>query len=512
MHLLTLLSFSLWPFLNFVYKNISSTRDFFAEFVFCFAIFIISTVTFMVAKRILKSQPPERLAAAFSLSILAFFSFKLVHDGMKLIGLNTSVTITWLGLSSILIVVAWKCIYNKARFKILTVFGGSIFLSSLAFASFQFISEARIELPTNGAETVQPKVSAFEMPQIPISSPNVYYILVDGYARSDTLTKYTGFDNLKFSNFLRERHFKIIPQAHANYFTTAPSVSSLFKMDYNVLDGIRGDYIREYKEWFRKGDNSVFRTFQKLNYRIFVTGQEYYCSDKVNLCIRNESLFSRGTWSFFWNTPAPALLHWVAKDWYRSLAQYSSIVLDGEVISATNKSRNLSKRPFFLFVHLFEVHDTTFDETCKRREIVAQNELRVLDQIDRMNKSTKKYVGSVKCMNRKLETFINQLKDTDPNAIIVIGADHGTSFSNRSGGYKIVTDELIRERLAMFNAWHLPEACRNHLPDNLSFVNHFRIIFSCITGENPNLLKNRYFSGWKIQDPREVSAPSLGLP
>ncbi len=61
-------------------------------------------------------------------------------------------------------------------------------------------------------------------------TPNVFYIILDGYARADTLQRVCHCDNSDFLNFLRSRGFYVADEACANYPMTFMSVASSLNM------------------------------------------------------------------------------------------------------------------------------------------------------------------------------------------------------------------------------------------------------------------------------------------
>ncbi len=73
----------------------------------------------------------------------------------------------------------------------------------------------------------------------PATTPDIYFIVLDGYARADVLARYYDFQNTEFLDGLRARGFQVAEQSAANYNWTFLSLSSTLNMDYleNVLAG-----------------------------------------------------------------------------------------------------------------------------------------------------------------------------------------------------------------------------------------------------------------------------------
>ncbi|HOJ32045.1 MAG TPA: hypothetical protein PKY35_13865 [Candidatus Hydrogenedentes bacterium] len=62
--------------------------------------------------------------------------------------------------------------------------------------------------------------------------PDIYFIVLDAYARADMLEQYYGINNEPFLNALRERGFFIANQSHTIYTDTILSLPACLNMDY----------------------------------------------------------------------------------------------------------------------------------------------------------------------------------------------------------------------------------------------------------------------------------------
>ena len=62
--------------------------------------------------------------------------------------------------------------------------------------------------------------------------PDIYYIILDGYAREDTLRDLYDFDNTDFINSLNALGFVVANKSISNYATTELSIASTLNMQY----------------------------------------------------------------------------------------------------------------------------------------------------------------------------------------------------------------------------------------------------------------------------------------
>ncbi len=88
----------------------------------------------------------------------------------------------------------------------------------------QRVEALRQELPLSASDLTA-QASAQDEPH-----PDIYYVVLDGYARQDVLQELYGFDNSPFIDDLRQLGFYVPGQAQANYHETAYSIASSLNM------------------------------------------------------------------------------------------------------------------------------------------------------------------------------------------------------------------------------------------------------------------------------------------
>ena len=71
--------------------------------------------------------------------------------------------------------------------------------------------------------------------------PDIYYIILDGYGRSDVLKNEYGYDNSDFLNSLRDLGFYIAGCSQSNYAQTQMSLASSMNFDY--LDALSDRFV-----------------------------------------------------------------------------------------------------------------------------------------------------------------------------------------------------------------------------------------------------------------------------
>jgi len=107
--------------------------------------------------------------------------------------------------------------------------------------------------------------------EIPLSGeavrrPNVYFILLDAYARADQLKSVFGFDNSPFLKALEDQDFFVANGSFASYPRTTYSVTSTFRMAY--ASGFEPNI------WETRFSSATFRNFRQLGYRLMFMPQQ----------------------------------------------------------------------------------------------------------------------------------------------------------------------------------------------------------------------------------------------
>ena len=80
-----------------------------------------------------------------------------------------------------------------------------------------------------------------------INKPDIYFIVLDGYARADVLSSLYNFDNSGFINFLTDKGFYVAKNSRSNYHRTQLSLASAINSEYldylrNAPNSINGYY------------------------------------------------------------------------------------------------------------------------------------------------------------------------------------------------------------------------------------------------------------------------------
>ena len=123
--------------------------------------------------------------------------------------------------------------------------------------------------------------------------PDVYYLILDEYARNDALLEYHDFDNSEFKIFLEGKGFHVADDSFTNYPMSIQAIPTVMNMNYiNFLADEIGSDVRNFEPLIGKdfglySNNMVIKNFKDMNYKIItfntfsLTHYENKLSDKI---------------------------------------------------------------------------------------------------------------------------------------------------------------------------------------------------------------------------------------
>ena len=424
----------------------------------------------------------DRIAAGIttSLILILFFSYGHLYTYLE--------TTNPLGLSlgrhrylALLIVILtiilfYAIIRNKHRLGSLNSILNWVAVIALAIP---LLSVARYELQSGDtlARAGEKTVSTFEL-SAPVDgiSPDVYYIIVDAYARDDTLLEDHQLDNTRFLNRLEEMGFYIGYCSQSNYSQTQLSLSSSLNMDY----------LQELGEQFSPENTSrvelqeliqhslVRKAFEELGYQTvaFETGFKYTQWEDADQYLSPSSgklkdmQLSGGLNDFevmLIQTSAGIIIADAAKvlpEFLQTELDNPRLIHRQRILYVLDQLSQLPEipGPKFVFAHLVIPHPPYV--------FGPQGEFTNYDLDANVG-----YPDQIQFLNEQLISVIEQLiaKSESP-PIIILQADHGAIHSPPS------------KRLNILNVYYFPGGSQPSFYDRISPVNSFRLLLNTYFG------------------------------
>lgn len=287
------------------------------------------------------------------------------------------------------------------------------------------------------------------------SKPNIYYIQPDGYTSFRNLreNKHYDFDNSQYEAFLKDNGFTLYDDYRSNYYSTLLSNSATFAMRHHFIQADVDMYgARE----VIAGDNPVLRILKNNGYKTsFITENPYVVMSRPRLGYD------------FCNISYDEIPYF--GDGFIAVKKDVSTDLKKQMESATGSGN-------FYFIESFNPsHITTFKANSRAE---AERD---------------KYIARLKQANKWLQGLISHITGKDPNALIIIGADHGgfAGFDYTLQIYDPTSDEsLVHSAYGSQLAIRWNDPASSQYDDNLkSGINLFRTVFSFLS-KDARYLKN----------------------
>ena len=344
--------------------------------------------------------------------------------------------------------------------------------------------------------------------------PDIYWIILDGYARGDILQTRFNYDNNGFLDQLRHCGFFVADQSHSNYCYTHLSLSATLNGEY-LQDLVPADvgmkapqehslrfmYFVDVLNAYYIRTNRTRQFLEDLGYQWQTTETGYAVTRPQGVAMSEvvvgtmtqfERLLLRTTVfePAISNSPLPAIWELVAK--------YDIVKYELEKLT---RLPDLSG-PIFAQYHIMCPH-TPFCFDAQGNGIAphplygsssATEELRAMPGYDEYYRQH--YPQNVAGLNiHAIQAIRSLIEQTQGKAVIIVQADHG---SNMGLDVFNVSQTDIPERFGILNAIYLPpQYSRQELDPSMSSVNTFRVILSTVFGADLPKLPDRawYSSG-----------------
>ena len=352
----------------------------------------------------------------------------------------------------------------------------------VAMIAIQAIAQARTSRGNAVEPTAAPAATGVEA----AAGPDIYFILLDGYARADILDRYYGYDNAPFLDGLRSRGFQVSDASRSNFYWTFLSVGSALNLDY--VQNLVGDRLdpegRDRTEIYRLlRDNRASHFLRERGYR-YVALQSTWGGTASNPYADTFLPCSSGAFgSEYLRAVADA-------SWLRALSSQASVDIASCHLRNFETLESLAKSPGpkFVFAHFVPPHHPyLFD-----REGNVLRRATISDQFEfqkRLWEERDAYADQLHFVSTRVAAVVDRLIADSPRPpVILLVSDHGPNL--RKGMY---APEQRHVRLSNLTAMYLPGAPAGYLPADATPVNHLRRVFNLYFDAGLPMLPDRYF-------------------
>ncbi len=286
-------------------------------------------------------------------------------------------------------------------------------------------------------------------------TPNIYYMQPDGYVNFSELEKgFYNLDNSVFESYLVENKFKNYPDFRSNYLTTLTSNSATFMMkhhyynngkDYSEMLNARKNIISE---------NAVLSVFKNNGYKThFITEHPYLMVNRPKIG------FSYTNFTYH-DIPYITTGFNVEREIYPDLER---------AIASKSEEGN------FFFIEFFEPSHVSSTKSASKGKSIERE----------------RWLEKREVANTKIIKMVDLIVEKDPDALIMIMADHGgfVGLDYTEEISKQTSDrDVIYSAFGSMLSIRWPNAEVPIMDSNLkSCVNVFRVLFSYLSNDQKYL-------------------------
>lgn len=445
---------------------------------------IISVIGMAILYGLILIIVRDRHRAGWIASALAVIFFSYGHIATALSDQQIAVTPSALVITSALIALLSTIALSRIKHPERSTSPLNVIaLILIAFPIYQIISA---DVQRAWARSARQQTAAKALsPDAP--RPDIYYIIMDSYGRSDLLREAYAYDNSAFIGKLESLGFVIAQCSQSNYQRTEVSLGSILNLDYlQTLDpSFEGaDNMPSYLLWEKLKHNEVRRTLEDAGYVTitYATGFDWLEIRDADYYIQPSAVGSQVTpfEALFLRT---TLLREAEAQGWIDLAQDEAAQARARTLTTLNSIDQVLQieSPKFVYMHLVSPHPpfvfnsdgSPFDD--KR----LQNENGKYTSAN----YKKGYVAQAQFVTAQVVNVIEKIlaASSEPPVIIVQG-DHAPWIQSEKRKFEIL------------NAFYIP-GHESLIYPSISSVNTFRVIFNAYFGAEYPLLEDRsYYS------------------
>ena len=436
-----------------------------------------------------------------SLLLLVFYSYGHVSELIdKLLFIKVPGTSVVIGPDKILLPLAvvgliWVFIKTWKSKSSWAKFGSVLNIVGVVLVGMQIASVWGREVKISGLANESKTMVAGE--ETGLVDPDIYYIVLDSYAREDKLEEIFGWDNGEFVEGVEDLGFEVADRATSNYAHTFLSLPSTLNMEYvDFLADELGAESYDLRPAFELlHENKVIEFLSQRGYEVINFASGWGPTD--NLRSADVNYRNGETFEIFGRSLALNEFYLV----FLQTTAVSPFVQD----ALAGQSRDnvlytfdkLSELPFrrgkkLVIAHLNVPHPPyLFDEFGNAKEEVE------LELSGDVYSDKDGYLGQLKFVSKRtLDLMEKLIVRSDIPPVIILQSDHGsaTLLGHPGDWERPYRDEEIEERMSILYAIYADKLQGQIEPDETP-VNVFRMIFSNYFGADLDKLpRKNYFT------------------
>lgn len=504
---------AIFPLLSFYYKNIAELSLKFLIKPFFYSMVATLFLTILI---LILTKNKNKAALVASLATLVFFSYGRLSNSLTsklFIQLPNKIVLgpDKILLPIITVLFVFICFKIFKSTKTLNQIIGFLTVFLLVLVGYLTLAIAKNESQKKENLVVRQTSLQTGNQNSEITRPDIYYIVLDGYAREDILRDIYHYDNSGFIENLRKLGFYVADKARPNYIHTYLSLPSTLNMRY--LDELPQKYGEKPTDGSaaRKltSDNEVTRKLKDYGYTVINfastwegTNESYqaditYKGDEYFKILGKNVPLDETSITFLQTTLLSPLIKEVWGD-----------ALRARTLSTFQKLPTVPfqpEEPKFIVVHIIGPHPP-YVFTAEGNPIPGAE----FEFADEGIEKRPKYLGQLTFISNEVLPMVQKIIENSKNRpIIILQADHGPAsiFGKREDWLKNYSEEGVKERSSILYAVYFPDQNYQQFYNTITPVNTFRIVFDRYFNEGLELLpdKTYYTSYEKIYGYKDIT-------
>ena len=325
----------------------------------------------------------------------------------------------------------------------------------------------------------------------PETLPDVYIIILDAYLRSDVLKTTFNLDNGAFIETLTKMGFYVPSCSMSNYAYTPLSMASFLNMEY--VQNLSSDFVPPNTDrtllFELINHNTVRKNLESLGYSTYslasyqniawTDADHYYPLDAASLPTLDDQTVLSGFERMFYDTTIVRILF----DYNGGKTTSNKIPVNYPFADHVRQQWTILKElqkisslrgPKLVWAHLTMPH-APYVFYPDGSLIPDPPPLPWVVPLP-WDQYLQYYSWGVQYTNNAIVPVLEAIiSNSDISPIIVLTGDHGADSDNR---------------LAVLSAFYVPDQVKEKIPEDITLVNYFRVIFNEMYGSNYQILDN----------------------
>jgi hypothetical protein len=446
-------------------------------------IFIILYVFYHYTSIVISKLLGKKINGLFCLYCFGFYLLFLSLPARNLL-YNPDYPKNGMGiLATAILLVFWLAIvclaikFNQFVVRLILIYSILILTTSIIPMLGYFYGELSREQKIHQVEEYQAKKNEKNNP----SNQNVYYIILDAMLSVEAAQQMAIIDDANVVKKIEKLGLRYIDKSLSTYDKTFLTLTSIFYADYHYREGderytnelIFFPFIMDEKDL----NVPLISYLNQVSSTLYWIGNYMLpCFESLHYnCIYTSKIIEKisSLMTFFKTTPFRAI--------FRKIGAHSSQDAIGRFLTIIQR-KGLPKKPFFAFIHQLAPHPPfSFTKTCGFAKVEKKGGKGIEGG----------YSDSYYCALQKIKEFMKTINKLDPDAIVVIQADHGWTFDDKinfTQGGKI------------FNAVKAPNSCFDKYGEPKTNVNSIRFVLNCAYGFDMPYRKDIHYRGFHFDE------------